>query len=436
MASLVDILRETVIPATLKAADPGTALDRAWNPPDEPYPVVLVGFGKGSAAMAAVAADRLGQRLNRGLIIARPEHTALVPAAQGRIRALPADHPLPTERNVTAADELTNLVAGVQPQELLVVLVSGGGSAQLSAPRPGLTLADVAALTQALLRSGATINEINCVRKHCELIKGGQLARCAGGANAHPPIEVFVLSDVLGDPLDVISSGPFAPDPTTFADAVEVMDRRGLARAHGDVMALLEFGRHEATGDDGAVDETPKPGDPAFDRVRHHIIANNACAAEAAAAALRSHGYQVVETRTGVVGEAAEVGRALAARLRDLQPKQAIVWGGETTVTVGDATGKGGRNQELALAAAVEIEGADGAVMSLATDGVDGPTDAAGGVVDSGSAAAMRGAGVDLPAALGQHDSWTALRACGSLIEIGPTGTNVNDVMVGVRSDA
>jgi len=434
MDQATTLLRRQIIPAVLQAADPGAALTRAWNLPDEPKAVVLAAFGKASAAMARVAVETLGPRLDRGLVICRDQHTPLVPTAAGRIRVLPADHPIPTVRNQHAANELESLVSGVRDDELLLVLISGGGSAQLSSPRDGLTLADLAQLTNALLRSGATIDEINCVRKHCEAIKGGQLARLAGAhTSARPLIEVFVLSDVLGDPLDVISSGPFAPDPTTFKDAIEIMDRRNLARDHGAVMALLEFGRCEANGDEGTVDETPKPHDPVFDRVRHQIIANNAAATEAAAASLRAAGYQVVELRTGVTGEAAEVGRALAARVRNLHPNQAVVWGGETTVTVGEAPGTGGRNQELALAAAIELDGHLGAVMSLATDGVDGPTDAAGGVIDGRTAALIRAAGLDPAAALARHDSLPALKAGSALLELGPTGTNVNDVMVGMN---
>lgn len=427
MSAWMEMLRGVVVPAVLDAAEPGAALARAWGVlPGEPRRVVLAGFGKGSAAMARVAVELLGERLDRGLVVCRAEHLGMVPTAGGRVRAVAADHPMPTERNVEAALELSGLVGGVRADELLLVLVSGGGSAQLSSPREGLTLEDVAGLTDGLLRSGATIDEINCVRKHCEGVKGGQLARLPGGAE----VCVFVLSDVLGDPLDVISSGPFAADPTTFADAAGVMERRGLAVRHGAVMALLRRGMG------GEIEETPKPGDGVFARVRHHVIANNGGALEAAAVSLRGLGYEVVEVRTGLVGEAAEVGRALAERVRGLGCGEAAVWGGETTVTVGDAAGKGGRNQELALAAAVALDGAGGAAMSLATDGVDGPTDAAGGVVDGASAGLMRAAGVDAAAALAGHDSWRALAACGGLIEIGATGTNVNDVMVGVREHA
>jgi len=424
----VRTLCECVVPSVLASADPGEALARRWHLlADEPHDLAILAFGKGSAAMARVAIEHAQQRVQRGLVVARPEHVDRVPTMGGVVRVLAADHPIPTERNIRAAREVSRFVAATGAQERLVVLISGGGSAQLSSPRKPLTLAQVAALTDALLRSGATINEINCVRKHCETIKGGQLAQLAAPA----PVSAFVLSDVLGDPLDVISSGPFAPDPTSFADALDVVESRGLAAAHGEVVALLRRGAA------GGEEETPKPGDAVFTHVEHHVIANNACAVDAAADALRNAGFDVVEIRTGVQGEASVVGSQLGRRVCALSAGSAVVWGGETTVHVGEAPGKGGRNQELALAAAVEIDRVPGAaVLSLATDGVDGPTDAAGGVVDTESVAHMRARGVDPGEALARHDSYAALRACGGLLVLGATGTNVNDVMVGLRSPA
>ncbi len=420
---VLELLRGAVVPEVLRAADAGGALDRHWGQlPDEPRPTAVLGFGKAAGAMARVATDRLGGRLVRALVVGREQDVSGLSSSGGCVRVLAADHPLPTERNVVAGHEVTQFVTEVGSDERLVVLVSGGGSAMLCAPREPLELGDIVSLTDDLLRSGATIGQINCVRKHCELVKGGQLAQvCAAPATA------FVLSDVLGDRLDVIASGPLAPDPTSFADALDVLERRGLGAGHGAVVNLLERGVA------GLEVETPKPGDEVFDRVEHVVISNNASAVAAAAESLRAAGFAVVEERTGVEGEAGEVGRRLGALVRGLGPGEAIVWGGETTVTVGDSPGKGGRNQELALAAAIEIDSVRGAgVLSLATDGVDGPTTAAGGVVDDGSAGAMRAGGVEPEAALAGHDSWHALEACGGLLEIGPSGTNVNDVMVGV----
>lgn len=419
------MLREWVVPEVLRACDAGTALSRfAGRLPEEPRDLALLAFGKGSSAMAATGLSLWGGRVKRGLVVTRPEHAGGAVRAGGRVEVLPADHPIPTQRNVEAAGAVERFVRLVGDSERLVVLISGGGSAQLSGPREPLTLSEMALLTEALLRSGATINEINCVRKHCERIKGGQLARLrAGGATS-----VFVLSDVLGDRLDVISSGPLAPDPTTFSDAIGVLERHGLGEEHAEAMALLRRG---AAGEEL---ETPKPGDPAFAGVEHHVVASNALAIEAACEALRKRGVRIVGVERQVEGEASEVGARLGETVRGLPQGAAVVWGGETTVRVGRSRGKGGRNQELALAGALAIEGLEGAaLMSLATDGVDGPTDAAGGVVDGESGAAMRAAGVDPRLALRAHDSYPALEACGGLLKTGASGTNVNDVMVGVR---
>lgn len=425
MNAAAAMLREVVAPAILRACDAGAALARcADRLPHEPGDLVLLAFGKGSSAMAATALRMWGERVSRGLVVTRPEHVKGTDRAGGRVVVLPADHPIPTQRNVEAAGVVERFVQGALGPERLMVLISGGGSAQLSAPREPLTLDDVAKLTEALLRSGATINEINCVRKHCERIKGGQLARLRAGG----PTSVFVLSDVLGDPLNVISSGPLAPDPTTFADAIDVLERHGIREEHVEVMALLRRG---AAGQER---ETPKPGDAAFAAVEHHVIASNALAVEAACEALQRRGLRIAGMEQRVEGEAGEVGVRLGEVVRGLPAGAAVVWGGETTVRVGKSPGKGGRNQELALAAAAAIEGVEGAaVMSLATDGVDGPTDAAGGVVDGESGARVRAAGVDPREALRRHDSYPALEACGALLRVGASGTNLNDVMVGVR---
>ncbi|KAA0217444.1 MAG: DUF4147 domain-containing protein [Leptolyngbya sp. PLA3] len=419
------MLREEIAPEVLRACDAGEALSRfADRLPGEPHGLVLLAMGKGSSAMAATGLRLWGERVARGLVVTRAEHVQDTERAGGRVEVLAADHPIPSLRNVEAAHAVERFVGEAGGHERLVVLLSGGASAQLSAPREPLALDDMAGLTEALLRSGATINEINCVRKHCERVKGGQLARVrVGGATS-----VFVLSDVLGDPLDVISSGPLAPDPTTFSDAVRVMERHGLGGDHADVMALLRRGVR------GEEIETPKPGDRVFASVEHHVVASNVLAVEAACEALRRRGLRIVGVEQRVQGEAGVVGARLGEVVRGLPTGAAVVWGGESTVHVGASHGKGGRNQELAVAAATVIEGVPGAaVMSLATDGVDGPTDAAGGVVDGQSVARMRANGVDPEEALRNHDSYPALEACGGLLRTGASGTNVNDVMVGVR---
>ncbi len=411
--------------AALRAADPAAAVARAW--PDGLGSVAgarLFAFGKGSVAMAGAALDRLTE-VAGGLVIAVPEHVGRV-SAPG-IEVMPADHPFPTQRNVEAARRLAEFASRMSETDTALVLISGGGSAQVCMPGEGVTLDDLTAMTHALLRAGATINELNTVRKHAEVLKGGGLARLL-----HPArVVVLVLSDVLGDPLDVISSGPTSPDPTSYRDALGVVDRYDLRRIAPSITSRFMRGVR------GEEAETPKEGDALFARVTHSIIANNEAAIHATAAALEQAGYTVVERRLGVQGEAAEVGRSLAARavIARSDAPRAIVWGGETTVTVGDATGSGGRNQELALAAAMALDsaGADAegiAIGSLATDGRDGPTDAAGGVITGASVARARRAGVSAGQALASHDSLAFLRACEGLLRTGATGTNVNDVMV------
>lgn len=368
----------------------------------------------------------------------------------------PADHPIPTARNVEAAGRLLAwLTEGGrdEPDQSgdLVVLLSGGASAMLCTPREPLTLEQLGRMTDALLRSGASINELNAVRKHLELLKGGGLLRAAlgsrGGEGGRSRVVTLVLSDVLGDPLDVIGSGPTSPDPTTFADAIAVLERYGLAGEVPAATDLLERGRA------GRIPETLKPEDPECAHAEHHVIGNNRLAIDAACAEAERLGYDVSERREMVEGEAAVVGRELARaalHLRDTARTSAsartparacLVWGGETTVKVGDAPGLGGRNQELALAAACELANTGPAsghtaespaitIISLATDGRDGPTDAAGAVVDGSTCARISAAGLDAADALGRHDSHPALDAAGALLRTGLTGTNVNDVMV------
>ena len=416
------ILSQVVQPAVLAAADPARAVANAWDDNCDGSHIVIA-FGKASAAMVREAMLRIASPRVRGFVITRPEDLDTV--RDPRLTVVAADHPIPTQRNIDAANAMMVFCASIEPGARVLALVSGGGSAQLACPREPLVLADIAMLTSSLLRSGATIGEVNAVRKHCEQIKGGQLARSLieRGASA---IDVLVLSDVLGDRLDVISSGPFAPDPSTFRDAIEVAHRRGIKMPH--VLALLEKGQR------GEIEDTPKPGDSIFGAVSHTIIGSNAVAVDAACRAIESHGVRVVQRRMKVEGEAAEVGRALAEATKSLGSGEAIVFGGETTVSVGSAIGVGGRNQELALAAAGVIAGQRGlAVLSLGTDGIDGPTPAAGAIVDGQTVERMRMAGVSFDIALREHDSHTALGASGDLICIGPTGTNVNDIMIGLR---
>ncbi len=326
-----------------------------------------------------------------------------------------AGHPVPDQSSVRGAQAVADLARQATARDLVLCLLSGGGSALLTLPVPGLTLADLQALTDALLRSGATINELNTVRKHWSRIKGGRLAHLVAPAT----LVTLVLSDVVGDPLDVIASGPTVPDPSTVADAQAVLERYGIW-----------------TGRAVPFQETPKPGDPAFERVQHVIVGSNRLAAVAAVEQARRLGFGALLLSTYVEGEAREVARVAAALAKGmrghgdpLSPPACLVWGGETTVTIRGA-GKGGRNQELALAAALALDGWPGVlVMALATDGTDGPTDAAGAIATGETVARARALGLDPQAALDVNDSYPFFDALDDLILTGPTGTNVNDLL-------
>jgi glycerate 2-kinase len=390
-------------------------------PLDRTRRVLVIGAGKASGRMADAVADAIGDLFVEGLVVVK-EATECYP----RIRVVEAGHPIPDERGRAAAAQIRRLVAGAGPDDLVVCVISGGGSALLPAPVPGLTLAEKQAVTRLLLEAGATINELNAVRKHLSALKGGQLARAAAPA----PVVALLLSDVIGDPLDVIASGPTAPDPTTFADALAVLDRFGL-RARIPEAAR----RHLEAGAAGRVAETPKPGDPLFERVTNRVIGNNALVAEAALAEARRLGFPPLLLTRQLQGEAREVARVLGAMLvesiRSGQPVGAqgcLIAAGETTVTVRGA-GKGGRCQELCLALATELAALPGVVVLAAgTDGSDGPTDAAGAIVDWTTLARARSRGLDPRAALADNDAYHFFSALGDLVVTGPTGTNLLDL--------
>lgn len=389
--------------------------------------VRIVAAGKAAAAMTAAAASILGHRLERGVLVTKHGHLAgrTVPPA---IDAFAAGHPVPDETGREAVSAVEALLSGGREGDVVLALLSGGASALLADQAEPITLADLQEATGLLLRSGASIVELNAVRKHLSRLKGGQLARLAAPAT----VVSLILSDVVGDPLDVIASGPTAPDPTTFADAWAVVERRGLAGVlPASVRARL------CEGAEGRLPDTPKPGDALFGRVHNVLVGSNRLAALAAVDEARALGYTTLLLSTFVEGEAREVARVVAALGRGVlahgdpvPPPACLVFGGETTVTV-RGEGRGGRNQELALAAALALEGIDGiSVMALATDGSDGPTDSSGAIVDGATAGAIRAAGLDPAAALAANDAYAALAAAGAQLLTGPTGTNVNDLTV------
>lgn len=383
--------------------------------------IVVLGFGKAGAAMAQAVERVLGDRISDGFVVVKDGYTT----PTRTIRLVEAGHPVPDARGESAATRLLELARSAGPRDLLLVLISGGGSALTPAPAPPLTLEEKQTVTRLLLAAGATINELNAVRKHLSRLKGGLLAR----AGAPARIVSLILSDVIGDPLDVIASGPTAPDPTTFTDALAVLTARGLRdRVPPSVLARLDAGaRSEIT-------ETPKVGDPLFERVTNLVVGNNGLIVGAAADAAERLGYRAHVLARPLEGEARVVARDLVARARGLPRPACLIAGGETTVTVG-GVGRGGRCQELALAAALELQRDEPlVVLAAGTDGTDGPTDAAGAIVDSQTITRARGAGLDAQRALDDNDSFPLLAASGDLLVTGPTNTNLLDLYLVVCS--
>lgn len=422
--------------AIIEAADPAPITREALRTPPatewlSPRPDAILALGKASAAMARAAIERLGPPPRGGLVIAPPS-IAAGPKIDG-LQTLPADHPVPTERNLVAARRAARLVETLPAGARLLCLISGGGSAHLTKPAPEISLDDLAAVANAMMRAGAGIREVNAIRKHCETLKGGGLARRAllAGASIHG----LVLSDVVGDPLDVIASGPLSPDSSTFDDALQALNHRGCRDASQAITRRLEAGAR------GELPETLKHDDPllmaARDRLRVTIIANHVRPARAAAAVCRQAGLHV-DLQTGIEAHAAEVGRQLAAAALRAGPGVAVIRAGEWTADARDAPdgARGGPSQELALAAAIALDGRRAHVLAYSTDGVDGPTDAAGAIIDGATCARGRRLGLDCAAALRRHDSFGFLSKLGATIPGGATGTNLNHVAIALLDSA
>ena len=392
--------------------------------------IVVIGAGKASAAMAQGLEDALGDRITAGAVTTKDDHS--LPTRRIAIRE--AAHPTPDARCLAGAEAMLALLRGLTERDVVIALMSGGGSALVEAPVAGVGLDDLVALTRLLLRCGAVIHEMNTIRKHLSAIKGGGLARLARPAR----VVNLMISDVIGDDLDTIASGPTVPDPTTFADALAILDRYDLrAAVPPAIRAYLEAGAA------GRAPETAKPGDPAFARVTNLLVATNDLAVRAAAAEADRLGYRPLILSTLIQGEAREIARMWAAiglhAARAGEPAAApccLLGGGEATVTLaGD--GLGGRNMEFALAAAIAIAGSPRlTIASLATDGSDGPTDAVGAIVDGATFATARAAGHDARAALRANDSYHFFEGVGGLVKTGPTGTNVNDLYLALVEPA
>jgi len=382
--------------------------------------IYVVGAGKAGARMALAVERLLGRRITAGLVN--------VPYGEsGRARRVELNecgHPVPDSNGERGAAGIAEIAGKAGPDDLVVCLISGGASALLPLPAPPVTLAEKQQTTRLLLNCGANIHAINCIRKHISLLKGGGLARLAFPAT----VLTLILSDVIGDDLDVIGSGPTVGDRTTFADARAIFEKYGIwNKVPAGVRERLSAGAME----------TPKPGDPIFAKVQNLIVGSNRLAVDAAVRQARALGFRTLVLATGLQGEAREVARVYAAAAKEiratghpLKPPACVISGGETTVTVrGD--GLGGRNQEFALAAALDIAGLENVVlMSAGTDGADGPTDAAGAIADGTTIARAERLGLDAGGMLRNNDSYLFFEGLGDLIKTGPTGTNVADIQV------
>ena len=416
-----------ILAAALDAVDPAAAVRRFARREemslfvegqeyrlDKTGLVRILGLGKASPAMTHALAALLADRSPRGLLI--PKQTPVQPVSGFRVQA--GGHPVPDENSLRAGEQASQLVQGLGADDLLICLISGGGSALMAAPPEGVTLPDLRALTEALLACGARVDEINTLRRHLDLLKGGRLARLAAPARGIS----LILSDVVGNPLEAIASGPTAPDPSTRADALAILEKYNLR--HGlpaGIIPALE-----------TLPETPKPGEALFERVQNVIVGSNRLAAQAALAQAEAEGFHVLSLGNDWQGEARLVSQEFCAALTHagLPRPFCLVAGGETTVTL-RRQGRGGRNTEFALAAARPLAGRANLLVSLATDGEDGPTDAAGAVMDGSTLERGQAAGLAPEACLEANDSYNYFDALGDLLRPGPTGTNVNDLVFG-----
>jgi glycerate 2-kinase len=426
-----------IFDAALAAVDPEEAISRHVKlhdgvllvggsrfPLEQFKRVVVVGAGKANAPMALALERLLGERITKGLIVVKDGHT--LPLQRVLVRE--ASHPVPDNRGLRGTNEILPLVEQTDENDLIICLISGGGSALLVSPSDGITLQDKQEVTRQLLACGATIHEINAVRKHLSKAKGGGLALLA-----YPATMVsLILSDVIGDNLDVIASGPTVPDSSTFDQAAAVLHRHGIwDQIPAPVIERLEKGMA------GEVAETPKPGDAVFQRCHWELVGTNFQALEAAHHEATRLGYRTLILSTGIEGETREVAKALAAVAKEVirsgnpvPPPACLLSGGETTVTL-RGSGLGGRNQEFVLASALALEGFECVVaMSGGTDGTDGPTDAAGAIADGRTATFARAKDLDPEDHLQRNDAYPFFKTLGDLVITGPTRTNVMDVRI------
>lgn len=419
--------------AGIDAADPHSAVKSYLQSADgriydDRYRNIhIIAFGKAACAMAQAARQAFPPKhlIEPGIVVTTYDN---VEPMEG-FKVLGANHPLPDANGLAAAQQVAIKIRQAAEDTLVLVLISGGGSALLPYPVDGISLDDKIATTRLLLSCGADINQINCVRKHLSQIKGGGLARLAAPAKLH----ALILSDVLGDDLSAIASGPTVADDTTFADAISLLKSKGVwEQVPSSVKDYLRQGA------DGFKPETPKPGDPLFNSVSQALVGSNGLSVDAVIDAAQQQAYQTRIFSRHLSGEARQAAEQLVQHAKTLfeqgiREPIAIIAGGETTVTLtGD--GKGGRNQEMALAFALAAErhslAGQWTFLSGGTDGRDGPTDAAGGLIDKHTLGKIRAAGIDPQAALDNNDSYTALKAANDLVITGATGTNVADLQI------
>jgi hydroxypyruvate reductase len=429
-----------IFDAGLEAADPFRILSKGLRevPPEGfrfeeepfvfPFPgkggrIRVLGAGKAAGSLARAVEERLSGREYGGRIVVKHGHGV----ALERVVVEEGGHPLPDEAGLRATERLLAELEGGREEDRIFFLLTGGASALLVAPAEGVTLEDKVLTTELLLRSGADIRELNAIRKHLSRVKGGRLAERMAPAS----VLGLVVSDVIGDDLSSIGSGPAVADPTTFGDCLEIVNRYGLEeKLPAKVRARLEAGAR------GTLPETPKPGDPSLAKARHVILASNRLSLEAARARASALGFETEIFRADMVGDVHEVARDFASRLKELAGRSgrpsALLAGGELTLAV-KGSGLGGRNQEFALVCARHLRQSAGAtVLSAGTDGTDGPTDAAGAFADGDTWERARRKGLDPEALLADNDSYRLFDRLGDLLKTGPTGTNVNDLVVGL----
>ncbi|NJE29678.1 glycerate kinase [Thermococcus sp. 18S1] len=424
--------------AALKAADPHLAVKRNLGiegnnlvVSGERFPfggkIYLLAFGKAACSMARAVVDLLGERIEEGVIITKYGYAEDCPRL-GRLKVIEAGHPVPDGNSLLGGKLGLELAEKVGENDILLVLISGGGSSLFLLPERGITLEDKIQTNELLLKSGAKIYEINTVRKHISAVKGGKLAKRVRGR-----VISLILSDVVGDPLEAIASGPTVKDPTPFGDAFRILKLYGVWEKLPESVK-----RHIELGLEGKAEETLKEDLP---NVRNFIVGSNTIACESALAKARELGYNALLLTTTLEGEAREIALAIGSIIQEIArydrpvPKPAVlIAGGEWTVTIEGKAGLGGPNQEFALSIARKIEGLNAVVLAVDTDGTDGPTDAAGGIVDGKTLGLLREAGVDVEEVLRRHDAYHALEKAGALLKTGPTGTNVNSLVVAVIS--